>query len=245
MKKGQGFARRVTIENLAQFRPLLTTTELPQSSGSTASSTTNPPDPALAAARALFKGESARWPVPFKRPSKPATARSVGAKVSGPPMSAPPVDVTVNPPVVSASRGRLLWEKPGVAASDVGQQKGHPTGVVRLVKGGFKVGGRLIDQTTYFRRFVFGNLRWHVTRTTPRTEEADGEFDVTLLGKSYGVRTLGVSHMPSREANQQNYTTALHWRDLNAIVKKLPLVKKRFRIYAPAGADGPFHIEVL
>jgi hypothetical protein len=240
MKKGQGFARRVTPENLAQFKPLLTAPDAATPGGAEAkASAPTPPDPALAAVRALFKGESARWPVPFKHPPKliQSASKQTLRKIAPPPPT---------PRVTATNRGPLLWEKP-LAASDVGQQTGNPTGGVRLTQAGFTVNRRVINQTTYFRNVVFGGLSWQLKKTKPKVEEATARFDVTLLGKPYGLRTLAVSHKPSGEAGQGNYTTILHWRALNSTVQGLPpLIKRKFRLYSPpARQSGPYSIEVL
>jgi hypothetical protein len=128
----------------------------------------------------------------------------------------------------------------------VGQQRGHATGGVRLTQAGFTVSGRVINQTTYFRHTVFGGLSWQVIKTRPKVEQATAQFDVTLLGNSLGVRTLAVGHKPSGEAGQGNYTSILHWGDLNTKVQKLPLVGTRIGLYAPPpGQTEPYFVEVV
>lgn len=246
MKKGQGFARRVTPENLVQFKPLLTAAEAPTPSAAVTARATGPtsPDPAVVAAKALFKGESVRWPVPFKHPSM--GTRPPGETASTSIVTEIPVRPTPTAPATSApARGPLLWTK-RLVASDVGQQPGHPTGGVRLTQAGFTVKRKVIDQTTYFRHTVFGGRSWRVIKTTPKVEQATAKFDVTLLGKSLGVHTLAVSHKPSGEAGQGNYTSILHWGDLNSAVRKLPLIGRRIRLYAPLpGRPEPYFVEVV
>ena len=117
---------------------------------------------------------------------------------------------------------------------------------MRLTQARFRgPNGNTIDQTTYFREQVFYNLDWQIVRQEPRREDAYPNFAVTLLGQDYGVHTLMVSHKPSGEAGQGNYTTMLHWRDLADTVRELNLVGRTLTLYGPVpGSDGPFHLEV-
>jgi hypothetical protein len=71
-------------------------------------------------------------------------------------------------------------------------------------------------------------------------------FDVTIFGMSYGQHKLVVSHKPSGEAGQRNYTTMLHWGDLASAIKELNLVGKTFQLYAPPeNQQEPFFIEIV
>jgi HKD family nuclease len=141
--------------------------------------------------------------------------------------------------------GELLWQKTNLPASDVQRQKGNVTGGLRLVQAKWKVLGSFIDQTTYFRNDVFGHLAWYVWKENPYSEKAEADFEVYILGESYGLHQLMISHKPSGEAGQHNYTTILHWGDLAETVRELNLVGKTFNLYAPpSGQTGPFIIEV-
>ncbi|MCI0609553.1 MAG: phospholipase D family protein [Anaerolineae bacterium] len=141
--------------------------------------------------------------------------------------------------------GELLWQKPNLPASDVQRQSGNVTGGLRLTKAGWKVSGNPIDQTVYFRNDVFGHLVWSVWKERPYSEKAESNFDVYLLGKSYGIYQLMISHKPGGEAGQHNYTTILHWGDSAETIRQLNLVGKTFKLYAPPnGQAEPFIIEV-
>jgi len=151
-----------------------------------------------------------------------------------------PVQVSDKPDL-----GALLWQKINLPASDVQRQPGNVTGGLRLTKAGWKVSGNLIDQTVYFRNDVFGHLVWSVWKERPYSEKAEANFDVYLLGKSYGIHQLMISHKPSGEAGQHNYTTILHWGDLAETIRQLNLVRRTFKLYAPPnGQAEPFIIEV-
>ncbi|MFN8403959.1 MAG: phospholipase D family protein [Anaerolineales bacterium] len=142
--------------------------------------------------------------------------------------------------------GERLWQKTNLPASDVQRQKGNVTGGLRLVQAKWKVLGNFIDQTTYFRNDVFGRLAWSVWKEKPYSERAEANFGVYILGKNYGVHQLMISHKPSGEAGQHNYTTILHWSDLAETIRQLNLVGKTFNLYAPKdGQMEIFTIEVI
>jgi HKD family nuclease len=142
--------------------------------------------------------------------------------------------------------GKLLWQKENLPASDVQRQKGNVTGGLRLVQAKWKVLDSFIDQTTYFRNEVFGSLTWSVWKEKPYSERAEADFDVYLLGKSYGIHQLVISHKPSGEAGQHNYTTILHWSGLAETIRELNLIGKTFNLYAPENSTkGIFTIEIV
>lgn len=142
--------------------------------------------------------------------------------------------------------GELLWQKTNLPASDVQRQRGNVTGGLRLVQAKWMVSDNFIDQTTYFRYNVFGGLTWSVWKEKPYSERAEADFDVYLLGKSYGVHQLMISHKPSGEAGQHNYTTILHWSGLAETIRQLNLVGKTFNLYAPKDKrTGVFTIEAV
>lgn len=158
-----------------------------------------------------------------------------------------PVRPTRTIPVSAANRGLLVWQKTKLPASDVQRQPGHPTGGLRLTQAGWQVDGEGIDHTTYFREVVFGKLEWTVGNYQPKNREAVVvPFCATILGQSYGLRKLVVSHKPGGEAGQRNYTTMLHWGELSSTIRELNLVGRTFRLYAPPeGERAPFCIEII
>ncbi|KAF0108694.1 MAG: hypothetical protein FD146_580 [Anaerolineaceae bacterium] len=163
------------------------------------------------------------------------------------PSAKPKVSIAIMPVQASSMPkfGELLWQKTKLPASDVQRQKGNVTGGLRLVQSGWKVSGNFIDQTTYFRNDIFGHLIWSAWKTKPFSEKAETGFDVYLLGESYGVHQLMISHKPSGEAGQHNYTTILHWGDLAETIRELNLIGKTFNLYSPPPDQvEPFIIEV-
>lgn len=142
------------------------------------------------------------------------------------------------------AKGKLVWTRQSLPASSV-QAAGsgtNPTGGLRLVQAKFKVGGSVIDQTSYFRNNVFGKYSWKQIRTTPRVEASTIPFEVTIKGKFKGKFDLEVRHKPSGEAGQHNYTTSISWGDLGEIIRKAKLTGTRLDLYAPKGKGKPFHI---
>jgi HKD family nuclease len=146
------------------------------------------------------------------------------------------------------NHGVLLWQKSNLPNSDAQQTRdgSNPTGGLRLTQAGWTIDGDEIDQTTYFRNDIFGNLVWMEWRASPYSEKAETNFDIYILGTSYGVHNLTISHKPSGEAGQGNYTTILHWGDLIDIIRQSNLVGKTLSLYAPPpGQAEPFTIEII
>ncbi|GIK43259.1 MAG: hypothetical protein BroJett011_70920 [Chloroflexota bacterium] len=245
MKDGQGFARRVTGENLERFAPLLRRKIESDSAESTGSKITEekiPPDPELKVAEALFSGN----PIKISIPSRFSGRRRVIKKRSYSPISKRR-SKKIATPVQAINQGQLIWEKKKLRPTDAQRQQGAVTGGLRLTQANFEADGKIIDQTTYFRNTVFGKLNWSIGIYKPKKREAVlANFIVRILGKDYGLWNLIVSHKPSGEAGQGNYTTILHWGGLASTIKELDLVGKTFRLYAPPeNQQEPFFIEIV
>jgi hypothetical protein len=209
-------------------------------------------EPASVAAL-VASGLLAAAPPPPPLPPRPPAAGGVGAGARPgrralfrlpdvPPLPAAPAPPPPRP--APAPTGPLMWEK-RLSMTDAQRQTGHATGDLRLVQAGFRVGGALIDWTTYFRRTVFGAAAW-TTTANPQgklVEKADVEFDITILGQPLGRQTLTVGHKPSGEAGQGNYTTSIRW---GAVVHAVDVTGCTLRLYAPPhGQRAPFVLEVL
>lgn len=146
------------------------------------------------------------------------------------------------------TRGDLLWEKSNLPASDVQQssQSTNPTGGLRLTQAKWRVDNEVIDQTTYFRYDLFGQFEWSTGVHPPiKRETVVINFDVHILEFSYGIHEIIISHKPSGEAGQGNYTTILHWGELADTIKTLNLIGRTFRLYAPVDNSEIFVIEII
>ncbi|GER78510.1 MAG: phospholipase D family protein [Anaerolineales bacterium] len=152
---------------------------------------------------------------------------------------------TPNEPSPRNIIGDLVWQKLNLPASDVQRQAGNVTGGLRLTQARWSVNDDPIDQTTYFRNNVFGNLDWREWRASPYSERTEADFDIYILGESYGIHELMISHKPSGEAGQHNYTTILHWGELGEVIRELNLIGRTFSLYAPPpGEVEPFTIQI-
>jgi len=150
-------------------------------------------------------------------------------------------------PAIAGVKGGLLWVKKKLPSSDVQDVKigTAPTGGLRLTQAGWKVGGAVIDQTTYFKANVFRGSSWRIAKAQPLVEVTDVLFDITILGKNVGQYRLQIRHKPSGEAGQGNYTTLISWGEVSKILRALKLKGKDFYLYGPPnGEKEPYFIEI-
>lgn len=145
-------------------------------------------------------------------------------------------------------KGQLVWKKANLPRSDVQSTTSgtttNPTGGLRLTRAHWKIAGKYIDWTTYFRTDLFGNFDWRKERTLPFVEATKVLFNVKILGEDKGQYRLKIRHKPSGEADQSNYTTLLSWGTLGSLIRKSNLVGKTLLLYAPPkGSKEPFFIE--
>lgn len=153
------------------------------------------------------------------------------------------------PPAGEAPRpaGVLVWRKtlPQTDALQVNEGS-HHVGGVRLTQARFEnPPGRRIDQTTYFRQ-LFADYPWEREPGRHRNQEhAFVPMRIIIRGKDYGVRNFEISHKPSGEAGQANYTTILRWgREFNPTVLRENLTDTVFSLYETAEPDADFLIEI-
>lgn len=237
--KGQGFARRVVLTNIEDFKPLLSPLRELTSDSSQKNEAIKTPkidNPELDNAESLFAGKRISVPKKFRR----KVVRRGQKRPS-------PTTLPKRYTTPQIAQRQLLWRKPKLAASDVQRQKGHPTGGVRLTQAKWEVDGQVIDQTRYFREDVFGDLEWTVGEIDPKKQEvAIVGATIRIVGEDYGRHDFKVSHKPSGEAGQGNYTTLLHWWGLTDLIKEMNLVGKAFELYAPdeKASEQVYHIEI-
>lgn len=112
--------------------------------------------------------------------------------------------------VTNMNVNNVLWVKPKLPRGDLQLLKTcNASGVLRLTQAGMNM-----DWTTYFRNSVFGKLQW---RMLGGKEVSHANFKIVLNGVDHGQHVLKISHKPSWESNQSNYTTAIHWGDFKEI----------------------------
>ena len=235
MKKGQGWARCVTLDNLPDFATWLRQADDAQTEAARKErkqkkvAARGQPSPFLGVPLAL----ASRFG--FKRSGKQGGSAQKGVQHTGERRSAERI----------ASRGDFLWRRT-LSRSDAQKTAGrtNPTGCLRFVKAR-RLNPKRIDQRTFFRNEVFGRFRWNVVETDPYEEATVVPFHVTLNGKPLGVFELQIRHKPSRESGQNNYTTSLHWGELMSVVREKVNAGQLFSLFAPsAGKQKPFYIEI-
>jgi hypothetical protein len=103
----------------------------------------------------------------------------------------------------------LVWQKV-LTLTDAQKQKGNPTGNLRLTQAKFKVDGIRIDQTKYFRYHIWKDEDW---LSDPKSERefCEIKFDVYINKELRGTTLIEISHNPSWESSQSNFTTGLRW----------------------------------
>jgi hypothetical protein len=158
-----------------------------------------------------------------------------------------PQDEVVVPNDLSRPEGVLVWRKvlPRTDALQV-RPGSHHVGGVRLTQAEFdSPSGHRIDQTTYFR-VLFDDYDWE--------PEPGGHADqehtfvpmrIVIRGHNYDIRNFEISHKPSGEAGQDNYTTTLRWgRNFNNVIQQANLTNAIFSLYETPNSDAPFFIEI-
>lgn len=162
-----------------------------------------------------------------------------------------PVNVrSIEPePVHHPPQGTLLWQKvlPRSDALQVNPGTSH-VGGVRLTQARFENPlGHRIDQTTYFRE-LFADYAWE--RETGRQRETDQEHTfvpirIVIRGMDYGVHNFEISHKPSGEAGQDNYTTILRWgRVFSPIIQNANVAGTVLSLYEVTESDADFLIDI-
>ncbi|RII39013.1 hypothetical protein DL237_10065 [Pseudooceanicola sediminis] len=139
--------------------------------------------------------------------------------------------------------GQMVWFKPSLPRSDLQLNPGHAPGVLRLTQAKYRVGGNVIDQTTYFRNQVFGPLSWKYNPTAQK-DEAEAQVSLVIAGVYVGDFDMRLSHKLAWAAGQGNYTTGLHWDEATSHIKQPGLVGRTLKLYLPASAGARYVIEI-
>ncbi len=146
-------------------------------------------------------------------------------------------------PVEPAELGSLVWSKV-LSNSDALQvsEGTAPVGGVRLTQARFESPpGQRIDQTSYFRN-LFSDYHWEqeIGRNRGATQEhAFVPMRLIIRGMDYGIHNFEISHKPSGEAGQNNYTTILRWgRVFNPIIEQLNLANETLWLYETYDDNG-------
>lgn len=201
---------------------------------------------ALPNALAIQNRTTAKVPASF-----PSKLRTGGSRHVTPPATSPtpPIPATSSiQPVINPPTTRILvWQKLTLSQSDAQSVPAgtNGTGNLKLSQARFKVNGVLINHDSYFRTQVFQNLSWARTKPTSATyEETICNFDITILGISYGIQPIKLSYDTIRISNQRNTPSWLHWGNvLMTILVNTNVTGRTLNLYQLS--NNSFSIEII
>jgi len=237
MKEGQGWARRVTKENLPKLAPFLRKAKEENARQQAALREKEKKLAGDAAPENPFQGIGFKFKTRFTASSK--LASRVKTKRRQP-------DTRKS----CAERGQLIYRKV-LKSSDVERPPsptGHVKGCATLARAKFKkADGTLIDQKTYFREEAFAGQKWSELKGKRHrhfTEETLVDFHIVIRGKDYGIVPLYVQHKPSGVSAQGNSPTTIRWGTFSATIRSKVQPGRLLEIFAPAHSNEPFLLQI-
>ncbi len=163
---------------------------------------------------------------------------------------APELENQQPPPAVAPRpQGVLVWRKTLTKSDALQVREGTAhVGGVRLTQAKYEnPPGQRIDQTTYFRR-LFADYPWEHESGRHRGIDQEHTFvpmRIIIRGTDYGIHNFEISHKPSGEAGQSNYTTILRWgREFNTIIARNNLTEAVFSLYETNEERAAFMIDI-
>jgi hypothetical protein len=141
--------------------------------------------------------------------------------------------------------GALVWEKK-LPPSDVLIATGrtNPVGGVRLTQAGFKVAGAPIQQTLYFRQ-LFNDYHWEQRGRYKDQEHTFVPMRVRIGSTDHGIIRFEISHKPTGEAGQGNYTSMLHWgKSFSPKIRERDLTNYQLRLFETPGFEVDFFLDI-
>lgn len=139
----------------------------------------------------------------------------------------------------------LVWKKQLTASDALHVRPGsHHVGGVRLTQAKFHDPNNLrIDQTKYFRS-LFDDYDWEPElRGHSDQEHTFIPMRIVIRGTDYGIRNFEISHKPSGEAGQKNYTTQLRWGPtFNGLIIRENVSGAMLSLYETPDSDAQFLI---
>jgi len=159
---------------------------------------------------------------------------------------ADPEIIQPRPGAIAPIPGVLVWRKtlPRTDALQVSEGS-HHVGGVRLTQAQFEnPPGQRIDQTTYFRQ-IFADYPWEAEGRQNEQEHTFVPMRIIIRGRDHGIRNFEISHKPTGEAGQANYTTILRWgREFIPTVLQENLTGTVLSIYETAEDNADFLIDI-
>lgn len=144
-------------------------------------------------------------------------------------------------------KGVLVWRKTLTRTDALQVRPGtHPVGGVLMTQADFESPpGNLIDHTTYFRQ-LFNDYDWEPEpRGHSDQEHTFVRIRVVIRGVDFGIKNFEISHKPSGEAGQDNYTTILRWGGgFTRTVMSENLTGTVFSLFETPDVDAGFFVEI-
>jgi hypothetical protein len=229
MSEGQGFAKRVTRENLTAFAPLLkprraATSSTDDNYRDEDEANTTPPDSAVAQTEALFAGQRVIVRLPFQRPTRGGQTGGRRRRRLPPlpplPVEPPPQGPAPTPPV--ERRVIFRWSK-RLSNSDVNKNERNERNLMSLGVGRGKK-ARVMEGIDDIRNKMMADEQWSDTQVGGEDAEiANVSFEVHLPGEQPQHHTLEVVHAPHRGSGQYNYHTSIRWdTELARVLREAP-----------------------
>ncbi len=168
---------------------------------------------------------------------------------ANPQIPAPQEEPEPNTTPVRRPDGVLVWQKSITASEALQTNEGSAhVGSMRLTQAGFvDTMGQRIRQTSYFRR-LFADYHWEPETGRHRNEDQEHTFipmRLIIRGRDYGTHNFEISHKPSGEADQHNFTTAMRWgREFNPIIQQSNITDAFFSLYETAEGDADYLIDI-
>lgn len=184
---------------------------------------------------------------PLQTPQSSSEAKDAGNSADGPTEASSLSLAPPDQPSTAPASGSLTqqWGK-ALSRSDAGRKPGagaHERGSIPLSQGDLR--GQ-IDQRTYFRNQLFGQLVWNtdVTKTNKPIESTRARMHVTIAGTYYGLIEFKISNEPERLQGTRNLPTAqLHAEPISDILKAVDVQGMHLAIELDVKGDYQLSIE--
>lgn len=186
---------------------------------------------------------------PVATPLPPLLPESLRAEERVEPQAIEPDGQQPTPAVTSRPQVVLVWRKTLTRSDALQVREGTAhVGGVRLTQARFEnPPGQRIRQTTYFRN-LFVDYQWEHESGRYRGIDQEHTFvpiRIVIRGRDYGIHNFEISHKPSGEAGQNNYTTILRWgREFNRIVAQANITGAVFSLYETDEENAAFLIDI-
>ncbi len=148
---------------------------------------------------------------------------------------------------LTVAAGLLVWRKTLTRTEALQLDQGNPVDGVRLTQAKFQnPPGQRINQTIYFRT-LFADFNWEPEPGGHADQEHTFvPIHIIIRGVNHGVHNFEISHKPSGESDQGNYTTTLRWGpEFTPIVMQDNLTNTILSLYETPDAESPFLMEII